>query len=45
MLMVSVLVSSIARITSPGKMPALLAGPPGAAEITTTPVDPSSFVG
>ena len=43
---VSVLVSSIARITSPDKMPALFAGPPGEAEITTRPAaDPSSFVG
>lgn len=35
----SVLASSIANITSPGKMPALLAGAPGVAEITTNPVD------
>lgn len=41
--MVSVLVSSIATITSPVKMPALFAGPPGAAEITTSPAaDPSN---
>lgn len=43
---VSVLVSSIAKMTSPDKMPALFAGPPGAAEITTRPAgDPSNFVG
>lgn len=43
---VSVLVSSIARIISPDKTPALYAGPPGAAEITTRPAgDPSNFVG
>jgi hypothetical protein len=44
--MVFVLVSSIARITSPDKMPALFAGPPGAADITTSPAgDPSNCVG
>ena len=43
---ISVLVSSIARITSPDKIPALFAGPPGAAEITTSPAgDPSNCVG
>lgn len=41
--MISVVVSSIAKITSPDKMPALFAGPPGAAEITTSPgADPLS---
>lgn len=43
---VSVLVSSIARIISPEEIPALFAGPPGAAETTTSPAeDSSSFVG
>lgn len=43
---VSVLVSLIARITSPDEIPALFAGPPGAAETTTSPAgEPSSFVG
>lgn len=42
----SVLASSIDKIISPGKIPALLAGPPGAAEITTKPVDdPSRLLG
>lgn len=42
----SVVVSSIAKMTSPDKIPALLAGPPGAAEITTSPAgDPSDPVG
>lgn len=44
MVIPSVLASSIAKIISPGKMPALLAGPPGAAEITTTPVDELSML-
>lgn len=44
--MVSVLVPSIVRITSPDKMPALLAGPPEVAEITRSPAgDPSNPVG
>lgn len=41
--MFSVLVSSIARITSPDEMPALFAGPPGDAEITISPVVASLF--
>lgn len=44
--MFSVLVSSIAKITSPEAMPALYAGPPGEAEIIVSPdVDPSFPVG
>lgn len=44
--MLSVLISSIARIKSPDKTPALFAGPPGAAETTTNPeVDLSFAVG
>lgn len=44
--MLSVLVSSIARITSPDKIPALFAGPPGMEEITRSPADdPSEAVG
>lgn len=44
--MLSVLVPSIARITSPDKIPALFAGPPGMEEITTSPADdPSEAVG
>lgn len=35
--MSSVLSPSIAKITSPDRMPALLAGPPGAEETTTSP--------
>lgn len=42
----SELVSPIFRITSPDKIPALFAGPPGEAEITTSPpCDPSPPVG
>lgn len=41
--MFSVLVSSIARITSPEQIPALYAGPLGEAEITTSPDDDPSF--
>lgn len=44
--MVSVLILSIARITSPDETPALFAGPPGVDEITTNPGgDPSFPVG
>ena len=44
--MLSVLVSFIAKIMSPDTMPALFAGPPGAAEMTTSPAgDPSDPVG
>uniref|UniRef100_A0A2P2LYW6 Carboxyl-terminal-processing peptidase 2ic-like isoform X1 n=1 Tax=Rhizophora mucronata TaxID=61149 RepID=A0A2P2LYW6_RHIMU len=44
--MLSVLVSSIARMKSPDKMPALCAGPPEAAEMTTSPTgDPLETVG
>lgn len=43
--MLSVLVSSIARIKSPDKTPALNAGPPGAAETTTSPESDLSFLG
>jgi hypothetical protein len=44
--MLSVPVSFIAKIMSPDTMPALFAGPPGAAEITTSPAgDPSDPVG
>lgn len=39
----SVVVSSIARITSPEVIPALSAGPPGAAEMTTSPPGPSTM--
>lgn len=38
----SVLASSIAKITFPDEMPALLAGPPGADEITTSPAGNAS---
>jgi hypothetical protein len=40
--MFSVLVSSMVRITSPDKTPALYAGPPGEAEMTTSPPDGTS---
>jgi len=40
----SVVVSSIARRTSPEVIPALSAGPPGAAEMTTSPAGPSTLV-
>jgi hypothetical protein len=44
--MLSVPVSFIAKIMSPDTMPALFAGPPGAAEMTTSPAgDPSDPVG
>lgn len=43
--MFSVLLSSIARIKSPDKTPALYAGPPGAAETTISPEVDLSFVG
>lgn len=42
--MASVVISSIARITSPEVIPALSAGPPGAAETTTSPAGPSTMV-
>lgn len=39
-------VLSIPRITSPGEIPALFAGPPGAADITTSPAGgPSDAAG
>lgn len=37
MVRVSVVVLSIPKITSPCETPALYAGPPGAADITTSP--------
>ena len=46
MVRVSVVVSSIPKRTSPAETPALYAGPPGAADITTSPAaDPSDAGG
>lgn len=46
MVRVSVVVLSMLKITSPGETPALFAGPPGAADITTSPAaDPSDAAG
>lgn len=46
MVRVSVVVLSIPKIKSPGETPALFAGPPGAADITTSPDgDPSDAAG